>query len=35
MSASIQTAACGRLEQDRRIAELTPGSMAFYDSTRP
>lgn len=25
----------GRVEQDGRVAELTPGAMAFYDSARP
>lgn len=33
--ASIQVEGCGRVEQDGRIAELSPGEMAFYDSTRP
>lgn len=33
--ASIQTRGRGRIEQDGRVAELTPGEMALYDSTRP
>jgi len=33
--ASIQTAGRGLVIQDGRSAALTPGSMAFYDSTRP
>ncbi|MFD6059484.1 AraC family transcriptional regulator [Rhodococcus wratislaviensis] len=33
--ASIQLEKCGRIEQDGRIAVLTAGAMAFYDSTRP
>ncbi|MBP2327903.1 AraC-like DNA-binding protein [Kibdelosporangium banguiense] len=33
--ASIQTRGCGRIEQDGRVAELAPGEMALYDSTRP
>ena len=33
--ASIQVAGRGRVEQDGRVAELTPGAMSFYDSTRP
>lgn len=32
---SIQTRGEGRLEQDGRIARLTPGDFALYDSTRP
>jgi AraC-like DNA-binding protein len=32
---SIQVAGRGRVEQGGRVAELEPGSMAFYDSTRP
>ncbi len=33
--ASVLLDGCGRIEQDGRIAELHPGAMAFYDSTRP
>ena len=33
--ASVQTKGHGRVEQDGRCAELTPGAMALYDSTRP
>ncbi|MFW3170423.1 helix-turn-helix domain-containing protein [Geodermatophilus sp. CPCC 206100] len=33
--ASIQVTGRGRVEQDGRVAHLRPGSMAFYDSTRP
>jgi AraC-like DNA-binding protein len=33
--ASIQRSGTGRVEQDGRIALLSPGDMAFYDSTRP
>ena len=33
--ASVQLAGRGRVEQDGRIAVLTEGAMAFYDSTRP
>lgn len=33
--ASIQLEGRGRVEQDGRVAELAPGEMAFYDSTRP
>lgn len=33
--ASIQTRGRGRVEQDGRVAELVPGAMALYDSTRP
>ncbi|MDQ0382572.1 AraC-like ligand-binding domain-containing protein [Amycolatopsis thermophila] len=33
--ASIQTRGQGRIEQDGRVAELAPGQMALYDSTRP
>lgn len=33
--ASIQVRGHGRVEQDGRIAALTAGEMAFYDSTRP
>lgn len=33
--ASIQTAGRGRVEQGGRVAVLGPGSLAFYDSTRP
>jgi AraC-like DNA-binding protein len=33
--ASIQTRGRGRVEQDGRVAELGPGRMALYDSTRP
>ncbi|UQS23906.1 helix-turn-helix domain-containing protein [Amycolatopsis thermalba] len=33
--ASIQLHGRGRVEQDGRVAELTSGDMAFYDSTRP
>lgn len=33
--ASVQLAGHGRVEQDGRIAVLTEGAMAFYDSTRP
>jgi len=33
--ASIQTRGRGRIEQDGRVAELVPGEMALYDSTRP
>lgn len=32
---SIQTKGCGRIVQDGRIAELSPGDFALYDSTRP
>jgi AraC-like DNA-binding protein len=33
--ASIQQRGTGRVEQDGRVATLSPGDMAFYDSTRP
>jgi AraC-like DNA-binding protein len=33
--ASIQIEGRGRVGQDGRTAALTPGAMAFYDSTRP
>jgi hypothetical protein len=33
--ASIQRSGTGRIEQDRRTALLSPGDIAFYDSTRP
>lgn len=33
--ASIQLGGRGRVEQDGRTAELSPGAMSFYDSTRP
>ncbi len=33
--ASIQIAGRGEVCQDGRVAPLVPGSMAFYDSTRP
>jgi AraC-like DNA-binding protein len=33
--ASVQTKGRGRVEQDGRCAELAPGDMAMYDSTRP
>jgi AraC-like DNA-binding protein len=33
--ASIQVSGLGRIEQDGRVAELEPGALAFYDSTRP
>ncbi len=33
--ASIQIGGRGRVEQDGRTAELTPGALSFYDSTRP
>lgn len=33
--ASIQLTGRGRVEQDGRTAQLEPGEMAFYDSTRP
>jgi AraC-like DNA-binding protein len=33
--ASVQTKGRCRVEQDGRYAELTPGDMALYDSTRP
>jgi AraC-like DNA-binding protein len=33
--ASVQTKGRCRVEQDGRCAELTPGAMALYDSTRP
>jgi AraC-like DNA-binding protein len=33
--ASVQTRGHGRIEQDGRVAELAPGEMALYDSTRP
>ena len=33
--ASIQLGGRGRVEQDGRTAQLTPGAMVFYDSTRP
>jgi len=32
---SIQTAGRGRIVQDGRVAELSPGDFALYDSTRP
>ena len=32
---SIQTAGRGRVIQDGRVAELSPGDFALYDSTRP
>jgi AraC-like DNA-binding protein len=33
--ASIQVHGLGRVEQDGRTAALSPGDLAFYDSTRP
>jgi AraC-like DNA-binding protein len=33
--ASIQRSGTGRIEQDGRTALLSPGDIAFYDSTRP
>ncbi|MFI6870143.1 helix-turn-helix domain-containing protein [Nocardia sp. NPDC050406] len=33
--ATIQLRGRARLRQDGRIAEVTPGTMVFYDSTRP
>jgi AraC-like DNA-binding protein len=33
--ASIQRRGIGRVEQDGRAATLSPGDLAFYDSTRP
>ena len=33
--ASVQLDGCARLEQDGRTAILTPGAMAFCDTTRP
>ena len=33
--ASIQQRGIGRVEQDGRVATLSPGDLAFYDSTRP
>lgn len=33
--ASIQRQGTGRVEQDGRAATLSPGDLAFYDSTRP
>ncbi|WP_332909536.1 AraC-like ligand-binding domain-containing protein [Nocardia yamanashiensis] len=33
--ASIPVAGSGRLHQDGRIAEVRPGEMVFYDTTRP
>jgi AraC-like DNA-binding protein len=33
--ASIQLRGLGRVEQDGRTATLSPGDVAFYDSTRP
>lgn len=33
--ASVLLDGAGRIEQDGRVAELHPGAMAFYDSTRP
>lgn len=33
--ASIQVHGCGYVEQDDRSAALSPGEMAFYDSSRP
>jgi hypothetical protein len=33
--ASIQQRGIGRVEQDGRAATLSPGDLAFYDSTRP
>ena len=33
--ASIQRRGTGRVEQDGRAATLSPGDIAFYDSTRP
>ena len=33
--ASIQQQGIGRVEQDGRAATLSPGDLAFYDSTRP
>jgi AraC-like DNA-binding protein len=33
--ASIQQQGIGRVEQDGRTATLSPGDLAFYDSTRP
>ena len=32
---SIQTKGCGRIVQDGRVAALSPGDFALYDSTRP
>lgn len=32
---SIQTAGHGKIVQDGRVAELSPGDFALYDSTRP
>lgn len=32
---SIQIAGRGRLHQDGRVADVGPGAMVFYDSTRP
>lgn len=32
---SIQTAGRGKIVQDGRVAELSPGDFALYDSTRP
>lgn len=32
---SIQTKGCGKIVQDGRVAELSPGDFALYDSTRP
>jgi AraC-like DNA-binding protein len=33
--ASIQLGGTGRVEQDGRTAQLSPGALSFYDSTRP
>ncbi|QLY30531.1 helix-turn-helix domain-containing protein [Nocardia huaxiensis] len=35
LTATIQTKGHGRLYQDDRVAEVRPGTMVFYDSTRP
>ncbi|WP_307817774.1 helix-turn-helix domain-containing protein [Nocardia acididurans] len=35
LTATIQTKGRGRLYQDDRVAEVVPGTLVFYDSTRP
>lgn len=35
LTATIQTRGRGRLHQDGRVAAVAPGTMVFYDSTRP
>ncbi|MFI6866098.1 helix-turn-helix domain-containing protein [Nocardia sp. NPDC050406] len=35
LTATIQTRGRGRMYQDDRVADVGPGTMVFYDSTRP